>query len=729
MASMFRNLNIFKPSAEGEPRNEVNDPQARQAAPGGMSAAARSTNQRDPWTDSFNSDREDLQSRSPQSGESPFDRAPGAPLITRTSSYASDPGVSSGAPGTFVRAGGMVGAPWEGGSVDIDVAKLQKPTRVVLVENLPAWVSTAGLWKVFESALLKLRDMQPGGQPLKARFVDEPAVSVFGNVDASEVEDIVGNRGTVLFSSVNGDLVAEDLVQGSICTSFGPLRRVYIMTNAAGVCAEYWDVRSARRCAEECGSVGGVEVGGVHLNVELMLPVGAVAPTATSLQSTPAGPTLVAPPLPSHLRPPAAARNVLSFSDFEDLRRRHGGGSGNSSVAPSPSRLNLPVPDDPPSGRGSSPSVSDRGNDSSPTPDTLPPSMALNRNGSPSLLGLSPQVEDLGEISAYLSGPLRSARPLSHASANSSDFPQEFATLTLGGSADQSGYSSAGELESRRSMPAGAVPFSGAALHEFPRRGGPKGCAENPNPGPRMIPKANEINLWRVMMGLDKRTTCMVRNIPNKYSQQMLIDFVDETHRGHYDFLYLRIDFKNQCNVGYAFINFIDPSSIVSFAHKVVGRKWSKFNSDKICTLSYANIQGKSALIEKFRNSSVMLEDPTYRPKIFHSTGPQRGAEAPFPPPTIILRKAPGAPSAANLRDSTYSRDSAYGSIRESLQDYVEPTPMYNYLAAQEEERAILGLVPGRRISEGALNFVGDVSALGSLGMTGAGPVYGRHDW
>jgi hypothetical protein len=49
----------------------------------------------------------------------------------------------------------------------------------------------------------------------------------------------------------------------------------------------------------------------------------------------------------------------------------------------------------------------------------------------------------------------------------------------------------------------------------------------------------------------------------------MLLDLIDETHRGEYDFISLRMDFKNRCNVGYAFINFIDPKSAVTFALKV----------------------------------------------------------------------------------------------------------------------------------------------------------------
>ena len=55
----------------------------------------------------------------------------------------------------------------------------------------------------------------------------------------------------------------------------------------------------------------------------------------------------------------------------------------------------------------------------------------------------------------------------------------------------------------------------------------------------------------------DRRTTLMIKNIPNKYTQKMLLSTMDEQFRGAYDFFYLPIDFKNKCNVGYAFINMV----------------------------------------------------------------------------------------------------------------------------------------------------------------------------
>lgn len=61
------------------------------------------------------------------------------------------------------------------------------------------------------------------------------------------------------------------------------------------------------------------------------------------------------------------------------------------------------------------------------------------------------------------------------------------------------------------------------------------------------VPRKNTIDLARVANGLDTRTTLMIRNIPNKFTQMMLQEWVDKTSQGTYDFLYLRMDFRNRC--------------------------------------------------------------------------------------------------------------------------------------------------------------------------------------
>ncbi|RYP71664.1 hypothetical protein DL771_004615 [Monosporascus sp. 5C6A] len=136
----------------------------------------------------------------------------------------------------------------------------------------------------------------------------------------------------------------------------------------------------------------------------------------------------------------------------------------------------------------------------------------------------------------------------------------------------------------------------------------------------------NHVDVNRIREGTDVRTTIMLRNIPNKVDQQMLKDIVDQSSKGKYDFMYLRIDFANDCNVGYAFINFVDPLDIIDFVNARGNKRWNCFKSDKVAEISYATIQGKDCLVQKFRNSSLFYTVNGPHPEM-------AGKEEPFPGP------------------------------------------------------------------------------------------------
>jgi hypothetical protein len=70
----------------------------------------------------------------------------------------------------------------------------------------------------------------------------------------------------------------------------------------------------------------------------------------------------------------------------------------------------------------------------------------------------------------------------------------------------------------------------------------------------------------------------------------MLRETIELTHRSHYDFLYLPIDFQNKCNVGYAFINMKSLDAVKSFYHTFHAASWEFFNSNKICEITYARL-------------------------------------------------------------------------------------------------------------------------------------------
>ncbi|AQL02818.1 Protein MEI2-like 5 [Zea mays] len=150
-----------------------------------------------------------------------------------------------------------------------------------------------------------------------------------------------------------------------------------------------------------------------------------------------------------------------------------------------------------------------------------------------------------------------------------------------------------------------------------------------------------QLDLEKIHRGDDTRTTLMIKNIPNKYTSKMLLAAIDELHRGTYDFFYLPIDFKNKCNVGYAFVNMISPVHIISFYQAFNGKKWEKFNSEKVASLAYARIQGRSALISHFQNSSLMNEDKRCRPILFNPNGQESVHQEAFPINGICIHMLP----------------------------------------------------------------------------------------
>ncbi|CAN1847204.1 Protein MEI2-like 5 [Linum perenne] len=188
----------------------------------------------------------------------------------------------------------------------------------------------------------------------------------------------------------------------------------------------------------------------------------------------------------------------------------------------------------------------------------------------------------------------------------------------------ENGSSSYRMMSSPRLSPVflGSSPYAGlssSSMDGFSDRGRIRRVENNGSQGDSK--KQFQLDLDKIMRGEDTRTTLMIKNIPNKYTSKMLLAAIDEKHRGTYDFIYLPIDFKNKCNVGYAFINMVSPSHIIPFYEAFNGKKWEKFNSEKVASLAYARIQGKTALVNHFQNSSLMNEDKRCRPILFRSDG------------------------------------------------------------------------------------------------------------
>ncbi|KAL2988931.1 hypothetical protein AAZX31_11G110800 [Glycine max] len=126
----------------------------------------------------------------------------------------------------------------------------------------------------------------------------------------------------------------------------------------------------------------------------------------------------------------------------------------------------------------------------------------------------------------------------------------------------------------------------------------------------RGFPKRNRFNPSLPVR--DGETTVMIRNIPSKYTRELLVKFLEDhclkvnrtteneacKEKGEeesiglaFDFVYLPIDFKSRMNKGYAFVNFTKPQAARKFRNTASRLKWDMFQSNKIREVVSARLQ------------------------------------------------------------------------------------------------------------------------------------------
>jgi len=137
--------------------------------------------------------------------------------------------------------------------------------------------------------------------------------------------------------------------------------------------------------------------------------------------------------------------------------------------------------------------------------------------------------------------------------------------------------------------------------------------------------------------GEEWRTTVMLRNMPNNYTRDMLLELVDVMgFSGRYDFAYLPVDFKSQAGLGYAFINFVSTAEAQRCFECFEGFSDWKVPSEKVCTVTWgAPYQGLEAHIERYQNSPVMHHSipDEWKPVLL-----EQGVRIVFPPPTKPIK-------------------------------------------------------------------------------------------
>lgn len=127
---------------------------------------------------------------------------------------------------------------------------------------------------------------------------------------------------------------------------------------------------------------------------------------------------------------------------------------------------------------------------------------------------------------------------------------------------------------------------------------------------------------------LTGRTTLMIRNLPNKYQASDVMKLLKSVGlEASFDFLYVPLDFRNAANLGYAFINMVEPKDTLALFEAFAGKRWDEKGSKKVCEIKWARLQGKERLIAHFKEAKFPSRERRFVPLVWGTRKTVSGRE------------------------------------------------------------------------------------------------------
>lgn len=134
---------------------------------------------------------------------------------------------------------------------------------------------------------------------------------------------------------------------------------------------------------------------------------------------------------------------------------------------------------------------------------------------------------------------------------------------------------------------------------------GNNSLTDSSNKKPEEIGVDMNLIIDKVISCEDLRTTIMIKNIPNKFNRELLLEIIDQHFKGTYDTFVLPTDVNKYKNFGYSFINFTSSYYIPYFYYIFNKKKWAGTNSKKVCELTYSKVQGKNDLSQHYPSKII----------------------------------------------------------------------------------------------------------------------------
>ncbi|KAF4673467.1 hypothetical protein FOL47_010519 [Perkinsus chesapeaki] len=133
-----------------------------------------------------------------------------------------------------------------------------------------------------------------------------------------------------------------------------------------------------------------------------------------------------------------------------------------------------------------------------------------------------------------------------------------------------------------------------------------------------------EIDLQKVKLGIDNRTSVMVRNVPRNYTQPMLFtELLEAVGNAGYnlsmmDYIYMPYDMRQKESSTYVFINVKDAEMIETLYGVFEGRWWSQrsVKDQRPARISYAKCHGIQAILNSLSRGAAQQLPACYRPLV-----------------------------------------------------------------------------------------------------------------
>ena len=112
--------------------------------------------------------------------------------------------------------------------------------------------------------------------------------------------------------------------------------------------------------------------------------------------------------------------------------------------------------------------------------------------------------------------------------------------------------------------------------------------------------KSKQVNPKNIISGLDKRTSIIIKNIPEGMSSEKFFQMLSSSCSG-IDYYYNPVNIRTRKNLRVAFVNFKDCNQIVPLYMKLLYKMKFRYKDPSIhMEICYSKHQGKNRLIKRF---------------------------------------------------------------------------------------------------------------------------------